>query len=53
MKDYWQRIKFMIAWIETEYAEYYEMGTVKSLHSKRGIPVCISLSTRETLNIPE
>ena len=29
MKDYRRRIKVMIAWIEAEYSEYYEKGTVQ------------------------
>jgi hypothetical protein len=54
MKDYRQRIKFMIAWIEAEYAEYYEMGTVQVIAQQKGDPSMHFLTTRETCcSIPE
>jgi hypothetical protein len=38
MKDYRRRIKFMIAWIETEYSEYYEQGTIQITAQQKGDP---------------
>jgi hypothetical protein len=38
MKDYRRRIKFMIAWIATEYPEYYERGTVQVTVQQKGDP---------------
>jgi hypothetical protein len=38
MKDYRQRITFMIAWIATEYPEYYEKGIIQVTAQQKGDP---------------
>jgi hypothetical protein len=36
MKDYRHRINVMIAWIETEYPEYYKKGTAQVTAQQKG-----------------